>query len=98
MHGQTLIKYIYELIRIWLISQYVSRRSVENLLPLGFAGPVVFSLILFNSPGLRLHLTPWSRVLLENQILPQLVEENPEFYVTLRFITVFTTARNLSLP
>jgi len=42
-------------------------------------------------------LTPYSRVLLEKLIGSQLVKKFPEFYVTLRFITAFTSARHLSL-
>ena len=42
-------------------------------------------------------LTPWSRVLPEKPTGPQLVKKFPAFYETQRFITVFTTARHLSL-
>ena len=42
-------------------------------------------------------LTPRSRVLLKKLTGPQLVKEFPEFYVTRRFITAFTSARHLSL-
>jgi len=42
-------------------------------------------------------LTPWSRVLPEKLTGFQLVQEFPAFYGTRRFITAFTSARNLSL-
>jgi len=42
-------------------------------------------------------LTPWSRVLLEKLNGFQLIKKFPEFYGTQRFITAFTSARNLSL-
>ena len=42
-------------------------------------------------------LTPWSRVLPEKLNGFQLVKKFPAFYGTRRFITVFTTARHLSL-
>jgi hypothetical protein len=42
-------------------------------------------------------LTPCSRVLLEKLTGFQLVKKSPAFYGTRRFITVFTTARHLSL-
>jgi hypothetical protein len=42
-------------------------------------------------------LTPWNRVLFEKLTGPQLVKEFPVFYGTLRFMTVFTGARHLSL-
>ena len=42
-------------------------------------------------------LTPWSRVLLENLTVPQLVKKFPVFYGTRKFITAFTSARHLSL-
>jgi len=42
-------------------------------------------------------LTPWSRVLLEKLTGLQLVKEVPAFYGTRRFITAFTSARQLSL-
>jgi hypothetical protein len=42
-------------------------------------------------------LTPWSRVLLEKLTGSQLVNNFPIFYVTLKFITSFTSFRNLSL-
>jgi hypothetical protein len=41
-------------------------------------------------------VTPWSRVL-GKLTVTQLVNKFPVFYVTLRFITVFTTARHWSL-
>ena len=41
--------------------------------------------------------TPWSRVLFEALTSSQLVKKFPTFYVTWRFITVFTSARYLSL-
>ena len=41
-------------------------------------------------------LTPWSRVLLEKEVL-QLVKKFPAFYGTPKFITVLTSARYLSL-
>ena len=43
-------------------------------------------------------LTPCSRVLLEKLTGPQLVNKFPAFYGTRRFITAFTSSRNLSLP
>jgi len=42
-------------------------------------------------------LTPWSRVLLEKLIGFQLVKKFPTFYGTRRFITAFTSARQLSI-
>ena len=42
-------------------------------------------------------LTPWSRVLLEKLTDFQLIKKFPAFYGTRRFITVFTSARHLSL-
>jgi len=42
-------------------------------------------------------LTPWSRVLLEKLTGSHLVKKFPLFYGTRRFITAFTSARNLSL-
>jgi hypothetical protein len=41
--------------------------------------------------------TPWSRVLLGKLTVPQLVKKFPTFYATLKFITAFTSARQLSL-
>jgi len=41
--------------------------------------------------------TPWSRVLLEKLTGSQLDKKFPAFYGTWRFITVFTSARHLSL-
>jgi hypothetical protein len=43
------------------------------------------------------YITPWSRVLLEKLIGPQLVKKFPAFYGTRRFITAFTRAHHLSL-
>ena len=42
-------------------------------------------------------LTPWSRVLLEKLTGLELVKKFPAFYGTRRLITVFTSARHLSL-
>jgi len=42
-------------------------------------------------------LISWSRVFLEKLTGFQLVKEFPAFYGTRRFITVFTSARHLSL-
>ena len=42
-------------------------------------------------------LTPWSRVLPEMLKRPKLLKKFPAFYGTRKFITVFTTARHLSL-
>ena len=42
-------------------------------------------------------LTPWSRVLLEKLTGLQLVKKFPALYGTRKFITVFTSARHLSL-
>jgi len=42
-------------------------------------------------------LTPWIIVLLEKLTGLQLVKKFPEFYGTRRFITTFTSARNLLL-
>ena len=42
-------------------------------------------------------LTPWCRVLLEKLTGLQLVKKFPAFYGTLRFITVLTSVRHLSL-
>jgi len=41
--------------------------------------------------------TPWSRVLLEKLTSSQLVKKFSTFYGTRKFITVFTSARHLSL-
>jgi hypothetical protein len=38
-------------------------------------------------------LLSWSRVLLEKLIIAELVKKFPAFYITARFITVFTRAR-----
>jgi hypothetical protein len=43
------------------------------------------------------HLTPWSRVFPEKLTCPKLLKKLPAFYETQRFITVFTTARHLSI-
>jgi hypothetical protein len=48
------------------------------------------------SPVLN-ELTPWSRVLLEKLTGLQLVKKFPTFYGTRKFITVFASARHLSL-
>ena len=42
-------------------------------------------------------LTPWSRVLLEKLKSFQLLKKFPAFYGTRRFITAFTSTRQLSL-
>ena len=42
-------------------------------------------------------LTPWSRLLLEQLFVFQLVKQFPAFYGTQRFITTFTSAHHLSL-
>ena len=42
-------------------------------------------------------LTPWSRVLLEKLTGSQLVKKFPAFYGNWRFITAFTSARQVSL-
>jgi hypothetical protein len=42
-------------------------------------------------------LTPWSRVLLENLTVSQLVKKFPTFYKTRSFIAAFTSARHLHL-
>jgi len=42
-------------------------------------------------------LTPWSRVLLEKLTGLQLVKKFPAYYGAQRFITAFTSARNLPL-
>jgi len=41
--------------------------------------------------------TPCSRVLLQKLVVTQLIKKFPAFYVTRRFITVFTTGRHQSL-
>ena len=52
----------------------------------------------FNSNILFAYLlTPWSRVLIENLTVFQLVKKYPAFYGTRRFITAFTTACQQSL-
>jgi hypothetical protein len=54
--------------------------------------------ILIMSVTLRTFLlTPWCRVLLEKPIGSELVKKFPAFYGTQRFITAFTSARQLSL-
>jgi hypothetical protein len=45
----------------------------------------------------HIKLTPWSRVLLEKLTGFQLIKKFPAFYATGRFITAFTSARQLSL-
>jgi hypothetical protein len=74
-------------------------------------GPKCNSLILFyRSAGLLTCLvtsfltylltylhTPWRKVLLEKLTVSQLVKTFPAFYGSREFITVFTTARHLSL-
>ena len=54
-----------------------------------------------NSDNLRIKskylLAPWSRVLLEQLTLLQLVKKFPAFHGTPRFITAFTSVRHLSL-
>jgi hypothetical protein len=42
-------------------------------------------------------LTPWSRVLLEKLTDLKLVKKFPAFYGTLRFVTAFKSASQLSL-
>ena len=42
-------------------------------------------------------LTPWGRVILEKLTGSQLGKKFPAFHGTRRFITVFTSARHLSL-
>jgi hypothetical protein len=42
-------------------------------------------------------ITPWSRVLSEKIIDPQLFKKFPAFYGIRRFITVFTRALHISL-
>jgi hypothetical protein len=49
------------------------------------------------SPTVNPHLTPWSRILLEKLMGPQLLNKFPSFYETRRFITIFTKARQLSV-
>jgi NAD-dependent DNA ligase len=44
-----------------------------------------------------IHLTARNRALLEKLIVAQLIKKFPAFYGPLRFITVFTTARCLTL-
>ena len=41
-------------------------------------------------------LKPWSRVLLEKLLVLQLIKKFPAFYGTRKFITVLTSARQLS--
>jgi hypothetical protein len=43
------------------------------------------------------HITPWSRVLSEKLIIPQLVNKFSDFYGIWKFITVFTRARRYFL-
>jgi hypothetical protein len=43
------------------------------------------------------YLTPWSRVFLENRILPQVIKGISHIQGPLKFITVFTKARHLAL-
>ena len=47
--------------------------------------------------SLNITTTTWGWVLLENLIVPPILEEFPEIYGTGRFITVFTTAHHWSL-
>ena len=56
----------------------------------------IFFLIPRN-PLLWRRLTPWSRVLPEKLTGPQLVKKFPTFYGNRRFISAFTSARQLSL-
>jgi hypothetical protein len=50
-----------------------------------------------NSISVTYLLTPWSRVLLDNLTVLQLVKKFPAFYGTLRFLAALTSARHLSL-
>jgi len=50
-----------------------------------------------NNSMLTYLVTPWRRVLLEKLTGLQLVKKFPAFYGTRRFITAFTSARQLSL-
>jgi hypothetical protein len=45
----------------------------------------------------QIYLTPWSRILLQKLTVPRLVKKCSVFYRTQKFITVFTTATQLSL-
>ena len=40
---------------------------------------------------------PWSKILLEKLTVSQLVKTFPSFYGTRKFVTAFTSARQLSL-
>jgi hypothetical protein len=61
-----------------------SKRKADSFLPA-------------RSSIVTVQLTPWSRVLPEKLTRPELLKKFPAFYGTRRFITVFTTARHLSL-
>jgi len=43
------------------------------------------------------YVTPWSRFLLDKTIVPHLVKKYNAFYANRKFITVFATARHMSL-
>jgi hypothetical protein len=40
--------------------------------------------------------TPWNRALIDNPVAPQIVKKFPVFYITPRFITVFTAPSHFS--
>ena len=67
-----------------------TERSVQHTTASGSADNPVKSLLTYL-------LTPWSRVLLEKLTSFQLVKKFPAFYVDRRFITAFTSARQLPL-
>ena len=50
-----------------------------------------------NGTALPLPVTPWSRVLPENLILPQVIKGISHIHGTLKFITVLTKVRHLAL-
>jgi hypothetical protein len=79
-----------------MINVLLSHYSLESRLPLRtylFTYWLIYSLICL----LTYLLNPWSRIILEKLTGPQLVKKFPAFYATRRFITAFTTARQLSL-
>jgi hypothetical protein len=77
---------------LFYLCHYTRRRSSE------FVIHSLFVDVLLNvSFSCLKNITPWSRGLLENPTVSQLVMKFPAFYVTRRFITAFTRARHLPI-
>ena len=69
-----------------------SQKLLHRVLPLARLTQFTFSLIL-----LTYLLTPWIRVLLEKLTGSAASQEIPRIFGTRRFLTVFTSARHLSI-